>query len=62
MTTKNEENRERHKKLIDRLYAEEARIETLGKFRGTTILAVRTSGCTDEQWKKWCEGIGKKLS
>lgn len=57
-----DEHRERHKKLLDRLSVEEAQLVNLGKFRGVPIFAVRASRWTDEDWAKWVQSLGKKLS
>jgi hypothetical protein len=58
----NEEWREKHKKLLDKLTTEKAKLIPLGRFKHVAIYGVRGTQWTDEQWTEWLKAFGAKLA
>jgi hypothetical protein len=58
----NEDQREKHKKLLDKLTVEQAKLIPLGRFKHVALYAVRGPQWTDEQWTEWLKVLGTKLA
>ena len=54
--------REKHKKLLDKLTLEKAKLIPLGRFKHVAVYAVRGHQWTDEQWGEWIKAFGTKLA